>query len=527
MKKYVQLCGILLLAIILFSISAIAFPHLMRIPEPPVERPPLTPRPAINDDSSYHAIIEYGFPEIIKHNNGPLFTYIRFPQADNSTDEVISDWANGLYNEKLMEFQAVHADDSFTIGEINVHFDSYLVDNRYAGILQNGEFSYSLSMTPEEIVKIFNIDLSGFTFLDSTDILDFSQSESLVSMLYDRTLIEYPAAAPYLGHMNDGWLNQLVIGNNGIIVVLERYKYLPDTFPTLTVTLPYDELGSILLIRNEPPLEATPTPDPTPVPTPDHSHDDPIDPDDSIDPGDPTDPDDPDASPSPPPAETPLPVETPAPDDPRQGTFDPSKPMIALSFDDGPGIYTDQFLDLFEQYGIRATFCTIGNLINTQQDALARAVEMGCEVIGHSWDHKNLAKLDADDVKKQILDTSNTIEAVTGVAVPMFRPPYGEVSQTMRDVSAELGFVLVNWSVDPEDWNTKDSDEVYIKVMDTVKNGSIILSHEIYKSTLVAYQRLIPDLLIKGYQFVTVTELLRYNHGMLTPGHVYYSGYQD
>ena len=507
MKRYVQLCGILLMAVILFAVSAVAFPHLMRVPEPPVERPPQTPRPAIDDESTYHAVIEYGTPEIIKHNNGPLFTYIRYPQAGNSTDEAILNWANSLYNEKLMEFQAVYNDDSFTIGEINVHFDSYLIDNRYAGVLQNGEFSYSLSMTPEEVVKIFNIDLSSFTFLESGDILDFSQSESIVSLLYDRTITEYPAAAPYLGHINENWLSQLVIGNNGIIVVLERYKYLPDTFPTLTVTLPYDELDSILLIRNEPALETTPTPDvspsPSPSPTPDHSHDDPLDPDD------------PDSQPEPP------------PDDPRQGAFDPSKPMIALSFDDGPGIYTDQFLDLFEQYGIRATFCTIGNLVNTQKDALARAVEMGCEVVGHSWDHKNLAKLDADDVRRQITDTSNAIEAVTGTTVQMFRPPYGEVSQTMRDVSADLGFVLVNWSVDPEDWNTKDPDEVYLKVMEAVKNGSIILSHEIYKSTLTAYKRLIPDLISQGYQFVTVTELLRYNHGMLTPGHVYYSGYQD
>jgi len=510
MRKFVQLCGVLLLAVVLFAISAIAFPHLMRAPEPPVERPPQTPGQIIdNKDSVYHATIEYGVPEVIKHNNGPLYTYIRFPQAGNSTDVVIADWANGLYNEKLMEFQAVQADDSFSIGEINVHFDSYLIDNRYAGILQNGDFSYSLSMTPEEIVKIFNIDLSNNTFLDSTDIIDFSQAESLVTMLYDRTLVEYPATAPYLGHINENWLNQVVIGDNGIIIVLERFKYLPDTFPTLTVTLPYDELGSILLIRNEPPLDATPTPDvtpsptPTPTPTPDQSH------------SDPDDPDDPDSTPP------------STPDDPRQGEFDPSKPMIALSFDDGPGVYTDQFLDLFEQYGIRATFCTIGNLVNTQKEALVRAVEMGCEVIGHSWDHKNLAKLDADDVRRQIMDTSNTINAVTGETVQMFRPPYGEVSQTMRDVSADLGFVLVNWSVDPEDWNTKDSNEVYNQVMIQVKEGSIILSHEIYKSTLEAYKRLIPDLLSQGYQFVTVTELLRYNHGPLTPGHVYYSGYQD
>ena len=178
-----------------------------------------------------------------------------------------------------------------------------------------------------------------------------------------------------------------------------------------------------------------------------------------------------------------------------------------------------------KKYNIRATFCTLGNLVHTQSDALLRAVELDSEVIGHSWDHKNLAKLSAEDVKKQLINTSNVIEDVTGTRVLKFRPPYGAVSDTMKDVAAELGYAIIYWSVDPGDWDTKDPDVIYNEVMKEVKDGSIVLSHEIYKSTLLAYERLIPELLSQGYQFLTVSELLQYKHGRLTPGHIYYDGY--
>ena len=524
MRKFLQLCGILILAFVLFAISAVGIPHLMPAHEPaPAPSPTPIQEVVKNENEPYHATVEYGTSAVIKNNNGPLFSYIRYPQAGYSTDEIISDWAHGLYNDIAAEFASVQSEDSSAIGEINIHFNSYLIDNRYAGIYENGEFSYSLSIPPEEVVKTFNIDLSRDLILDNTDILDYSQIADVVALLYDRILLEHPNTDGFLGYVDESWLYHLVIGHEGIIVVLQRYMFLPESFKTLTVTLPYEDLGTALLIRNEPPLDALPTHNLTPEQPedpPDHPDEDPLDYSDEDPPLDDDDDDDE------PPADDPPAHDPPADVPPQSGSIDPSLPMIALSFDDGPGIYTNQFLDLFEQYGIRATFCTIGNLVNTQSEALARAVSMGSEVIGHSWNHKNMAKLSADDVRKQLMDTSNTIEAVTGVAVPMFRPPYGAVSDTMKDVSANLGFAIIYWSVDPEDWNTKDSDAVYNSVLQHVRNGSIILSHEIYKSTLEAYKRLVPELLAEGYQIVTVSELLHYKYGELTPGHVYYDGYE-
>ena len=483
MKRFFQLCGILILAFVIYSVGTDTYPDSMQVPDPPDAGPTPVLTPVIQDDGPYHATIQYGAPEVIKNNNEPFHAYIRFPQGGNSTDVVIYNWASGLYNEVYNEFQSVLHSDFIARGEINIHFDSYLVDNRYAGIFQNGEYStmFDPSVPPIEVVKTFNIDLQNLSFLESNDILDYSQSDSILGLLRERALLEHPEIDRYLNFIDMSWLNYLVISNDGIIVVLDKYRILPAEFDTITFTLPYDELGDALLIRNNPPLPATP------APTPDSSTPD-------------------DTEPSVP---------------PQSGSIDPSRPVIALTFDDGPGIYTNQFLDLFEKYGVRVTFCTIGNLVSTQKEALARAVSLGNDVIGHSWDHKNLAKLSDDAVSKQITDTFNIIQEVTGTGLKLFRPPYGAVSDTMREASRELGFSMIYWTVDPEDWNTKDSNEVYNAVMNTVANGSIILSHEIYKSTLAAYQRLIPELLSHGYQFVTITELLEFKSVTLDPGDVY------
>jgi peptidoglycan/xylan/chitin deacetylase (PgdA/CDA1 family) len=530
-----QLCGILTLAFILFAISAIGIPHLI----PPHDNTPkLSPEPHIpppdnvRDEGPHFATIEYGAPDMIKDNLGPLYTYIRFPQGGHSTDATIYEWVYSLYGDIVAAFQTVQETEPSAIGEINIHFDSYLIDNRYAGILMRGEFSYELTMSPEEVLKPFNIDLLNGTLLDSSDILDFTQIDKISDVLYQRMMIEHPEIGRYLDFIDESWLYHVVIGHDGIIVVLQRNFLITESLTTLSVTLPYEELGSALLIRNEPPLVAVPTP------TPDMNIDEP--PFDDPPPDDPPfddppfdDPSDPD--PDDPPSDEPPSDEPPDPDPddpfdlfpdvaPQRGEIDPSKPMIALTFDDGPGVYTDQFLDLFEQYGVRATFCTIGNLVNTQNEALVRAVGMGSEVIGHSWDHKNLAKLSADDVKKQISETSKAIEAVTGVTIQKFKPPYGAVSNTMRDVAKELGFAIVCWSVDSEDWSTRDADAIFFSVMQQVSSGSIVLSHEMYKSTLDAYTRLIPELLFQGYQLVTVSELLYHTRGELISGEVYYEG---
>ncbi|MCL2628759.1 MAG: polysaccharide deacetylase family protein [Oscillospiraceae bacterium] len=525
MKRYIKLIGFLMLMFVVYASGAYVVQDMT--PKPP---PPPGPTPVYNpkedgpqaSDLGLPKVIEYGHQMVIKHNNDPLHAYISYPQANNPADEAIYDWATGLFNDMAANYNTAAELGPADFGEINVHFDSYLIDNRYAGILQIGEYSRTTTEPSQEIVKTFNIDVTGFKHLEPKDIINLEgAADDIISLLHIRLLVEHPRTDGYLTFIDESWFTNLIITHEGIVVILPQYEFLPDDFKTLTVTLPYEDLGSSLLIRKGAPLPSMPTPTPSPTPDPTPTPTPTTDPDGDGD-GTGVDPDgDGDPTGSDPDEETPPPPTTVPP---QSGSIDPSRPVIALSFDDGPGIYTNDFLNLLEQYNIRVTFCTIGNLVNTQATALKRAVELGNEIIGHSWDHKNLAKLNAEDVKQQIESTRDAIEAVTGLAVPMFRPPYGAVSDTMKTVSAELGYAMINWNVDPEDWNTKDVDKVYDAVMAQVKDRAIILSHEIYHSTLEAYKRLIPELLSQGYQIVTVSELLKLKYNDLTPGNIYYNG---
>ncbi|MCL2424980.1 MAG: polysaccharide deacetylase family protein [Oscillospiraceae bacterium] len=517
-RKFVQLIGILLLGLILFVSNTVTFPHAMQVPEPTNEEPDITPEPIVLLDEPNHAIIEYGRPEIIKNNEGPLYTYIRFPQGGHITDTVIFEWAHSMYSQISLEFQQLHDADPTTspdeeIGEINIQFDTFLVDNRYVGVFQSGEYSHYLAMPPEEIIETFNIDLESRTFLSASDILDFSQSEAILELFYDRILVEHPDTEYNLAFIDDSWLSFVVIAQYGIVVILEQGEFLPDTFPTLTVTLPYEELGSALLIRTQPPLDTPPAPDfavSSAIDDPPFDYNDYNDYNHYTDMGDTDDyPDEynDDVTPS---------------VIPQFGDIDPSLPMIAITFDDGPGVYTEELLDLFELYGIRVTFFTVGNLINANSDTIVRASNLGHEIAGKSWDHRNMAKLSAENVAEQILDTSSTIEAIIGTSVPFFRPPYAAVSPTMRDVAAELGYSIVTWTIDSRDWYTKDANEIHRAVLEPIVSGAIVLNHEIHISTLEAYRRLIPELLELGFQFVTVSELFYHTDTVLQPGEVYY-----
>ena len=203
----------------------------------------------------------------------------------------------------------------------------------------------------------------------------------------------------------------------------------------------------------------------------------------------------------------------------------PRLPMVALTFDDGPSQYTEYILDILKMYNARATFCVVGNRIEDWPNTIRRAVCLGNEVIGHSWDHTNFSRLNADQIASQILDTSAAIEAITGFPPPpIFRAPYGRLTSTVRSTSRELGYSILNWSIDPKDWRYRDPEHIYNFIMENVRDGSIVVLHDIRPYTSEAMTRVIPGLIENGFQLVTASELLEYFHGELEPGHEYARG---
>ena len=200
----------------------------------------------------------------------------------------------------------------------------------------------------------------------------------------------------------------------------------------------------------------------------------------------------------------------------------PRRPMVALTFDDGPSKYTDMILDILEKVGGRATFCVLGYRISSRPETLLRAVALGNEVVGHSWDHSNFANLSTYAITRQIVNTNDAIEAVIGFAPPpMFRAPFGITNSRVFNVSRDLGQSLLHWSVDPQDWLHRCPNWIYYYIMKRVVDGSIILLHDIHTTTAEAMVQVIPRLIEEGFQLVTASELIEYHYGELVPGESY------
>lgn len=196
-------------------------------------------------------------------------------------------------------------------------------------------------------------------------------------------------------------------------------------------------------------------------------------------------------------------------------------PMIAITFDDGPNANTARLLDCFEKYGGKCTFFAVGNMIEYFADDLKRAAENGHEIGSHGWDHSRLDLLTESEIAEQIDKTNRTIYDASGYNSTLLRPPYGYVNDLLKDTAAKAGIALIGWSVDPQDWKSRDADAVYESIMANVKEGCIILCHDLHATTVDAMEKLIPDLIEMGYRLVTVSELLTSDGSAIIPGEMY------
>ena len=209
---------------------------------------------------------------------------------------------------------------------------------------------------------------------------------------------------------------------------------------------------------------------------------------------------------------------SPAPETPveplpeTQRVVDPTRPMVALTFDDGPhAVYTDQILDILEKNGAVATFFEVARNLPKAPDAVRRAVDLGCEIGSHSYRHANLGKMDQAAQQADQAAADAIFQEVLGTTPTLLRPPYGSMNKTLKTT---CGRSIVTWSIDTEDWRSKDADKVVAGVENAGNlDGQVILLHSIYESTVAATEVLVPWLLEQGYQLVTVSELIQLRFG--------------
>ena len=191
-------------------------------------------------------------------------------------------------------------------------------------------------------------------------------------------------------------------------------------------------------------------------------------------------------------------------------TIDPNKPMIALTFDDGPSTRTHEIVDCLEANHAVATFFVLGSNAQYYKELLKREDSLGIEIGNHTWNHPYLSRLGAEGVIEQISSTNAVVREATGHDCTVMRPPYGAHS----DVSdANVGTPVILWSIDTRDWEHRSTQKTINNVLGSVRDGDIILMHDIHPSTVDAALYLIPELQRRGYQLVTVSELAEYRGG--------------
>jgi peptidoglycan/xylan/chitin deacetylase (PgdA/CDA1 family) len=181
-----------------------------------------------------------------------------------------------------------------------------------------------------------------------------------------------------------------------------------------------------------------------------------------------------------------------------------------MTFDDGPHPqHTPRLLDMLKQRGIKATFFVVGQNAAQYPEILKRIAAEGHELANHSYTHPILNPLGEGGIREQLDKTHQAVLGATGVTMKLLRPPYGALTENMRRWTHQtFGYRTILWDVDPLDWKVRDAGRVQSEILGHARAGSIVLAHDIHKSTVDAMPETLDGLAAKGFKFVTVSELI-------------------
>lgn len=395
---------------------------------------------------------------------------ILYPTGDlDLLDAAVENWVQ--QTAAYYQAESVGSSADGDNAELTVDYSSYLIEGTFVSVKLLGIYDRPYLAHPIDISASFNANKTTGKLLTIEDVLLPEGKEALQDMV----IRDADVVAEFV---DENLLNHWLLTPDGLEITLVRGDYLPMSDGTVTLMYSYENLEGILSLSGS-------TPQPIPVP------------------------------------DTPQSISLPETNN-HSSTADPSKPMLALTFDDGPSAHTERLLDAFAAYGGKGTFYVVGNMLDGRPDTLRRMAAEGHEIGGHSWNHRQLTKLSTEELTDQLMSTRAKIYEITGTDAATMRPPYGSCNDQVKAKAGELGIALVNWSVDTLDWKYKNADTVYQAVMDGAKDGAIILCHDLHKTTVDAMERAIPALIAEGYQLVTVTELLTSDGGTINAGKLYY-----
>ena len=204
---------------------------------------------------------------------------------------------------------------------------------------------------------------------------------------------------------------------------------------------------------------------------------------------------------------------------PQYMTVDTNKKMVAITLDDGPHkTLTDRAMKAFEKYNGRGTFFELGQNMTAYPDVVKDVYERGHEIASHTYSHSQLTKLEAAKLDEEIKKTQDACFKVTGSEPTLVRPPYGAKNDTVKEAFKSYGLTMILWDGDTEDWRYSKKPDGAQTVCDHIVrdatantgDGNIVLIHDIHNNSIAGLEMALEKLDKQGYQFVTVSDLLKY-----------------
>ena len=404
------------------------------------------------------ALREFGSAKTMIRSEGDFTYSLASPETGiSAVDSAVSEWLQTTLKTFEADYTQNHAGTG--AGRYTVEYQALNIDSRYQSLLLLGE--YAVGDFRAETALALNIDAQEGALLSNADLFSADPVRALFCLESAATTLLSNPTDGYSGQPDSSWLRYAVLGRDGVQIILPAGLYLPASLGTRRLTLKYTQVADCMALSSQT-IRA------------------------------------------------------------NVRTIDPTRPMIALTFDDGPSEETDRILAVLAEYDCRATFCVIGNKVEAYSDVIKRAIAGGNEIASHTWSHPRLTTLSVSSIKSQLERTSQAVYNVTGgYQIKVLRPPYGAVNKNVRSVCADLGMVIAEWEVDTLDWSTRNTSKTYNAITKGAKNGVIVLCHDLYSTTASAAEKAIPALVEKGYQLVTVSELLSFHKDGPKPGTVY------
>ncbi len=416
---------------------------------------------------SFEGVVhEYGEEQSRVLFGEKLVATVMYPETDiDNLNSEIRQWINSVISEYQIESSAEELKE---VAELSVNYNSYISSYGIVSVEFTGYYFAASLAHPTDFSATFAADAKSGEIIVIDQLLKDGKRN-----IIEKTLVEtFDVDREFF---DKDLLTYWVLAGDELKIILPRGEFLPMSDGTKEFRFSSEETTDLFKESHEAPKEI------------EKNEEEPADTLPSID-----------------------------------SSIDTEKPMVALTFDDGPSAHTQRLLDIFEKYGGKGTFFVLGNTLDNRKETLKRMALQGHEIGNHSWSHRQFTHISCDEVKDQIMMTRAKIYEITGVDCKLVRPPYGACNDEIRDLGKELGVSFVNWSVDTLDWKSKNADAVYNVIMKDVGDGHIILCHDLHKTTVDAMEKVVPALIEKGYQLVTVSELLTCRGGEINTGKMYY-----